>query len=227
MARLVTADAESQNKATEGITATLGTGATFDTTTPLFGAASFLYNPGAALATDDFGFTGALGRGIYARAYVRINTMVSGDWYMFDLSDATGGTSIYSAALVHSTGAVDLEVSGAGVLGSMAAGSLTTGVYRFEMFAKWGTGAVDEAELRIFTEHSTVPHRRLGPFTGQAIAEVAVAKLRLGNDNAAAGSVEFDEIAINDNTGAVDNSWVGPLPRYVYDYSRFPRQRPA
>lgn len=211
MARLYQSGAELGHVHAEGLTLT-GTTQTFDTTTKRTGARSFKFDTSTTvtvLAT----FAGALGRGQYACGY-------------FLIPAATGlpGTSAvilsFSAAATHyavrltTAGKLQLVFNGTTPVqvGSDSAATITTDTwYRVELFENIGSGSGDDsAELRL---------------DGVTVASESAATRATATENGlivgwvttpgTSKVIYWDDIALNDNTGSVNNTWVGDQKIYT------------
>lgn len=208
MARLWTAGAEVQDTGAvanvnqiEGYKSGTGT-LTFDTGTVRSGARSFKVDAGAGNATivTSFDVSTVNGRNYYQRSYINIPAAPTADSTIM-LSLNSGGEVMG----VRLTTSLTLLLRAGGVQVGSASPALSTGQwYRVELRSKIGTGATDECELLL---------------DGVSIASTAVANVsdtalsifRFGWGQApgANKALYFDDVALNDDQGANQNSWPG------------------
>jgi hypothetical protein len=178
---------------------------TRDTTTFRSGASSLKCDSGAgntlAYVTHSWDNRGLFG--YYVRAYFRFTTMPSATTRLMALR--TGAATMVNAR-VTSAGKIQLydEVSSAQI-GSDSAATLVTGVwYRIELYCKTVSGASDEAALRL-------DGVEVASATGLALSDANLYQAWFGliNSPGANRVVHVDDVAINDDQGASQNSWPG------------------
>jgi hypothetical protein len=170
------------------------------------GEASWKFDSGAgntlAYLTHSWGNRGLFG--YYVRAYFRFATMPSATTRLLLLVTSTGVNLVN--ARVTSGGKLQLynEV-GAVQIGSDSAATLTTGVwYRIELYCKTVTGASDEAALRL-------DGVEVASATGLSLSDLNVYQCLFGlvNNPGANRVCNVDDVSINDDQGATENSWPG------------------
>lgn len=195
MARLLTAGAESQSPQAENLTPT-GTVA-IDTTNPRTGKAAF--SIATANSFNSFTFTGAVSTSYYARAYVRASadpTVVAGLLFF-----ATGAGALLGEADLNTDGRVSLRLNGTSIL--TTTNPIPTGQYTLiELEASYPASGA--ATLTLSVNGAVV-----GSGAGSSTLPGGVG---FGHKSASApgATLLFDDMAVNDSTGAAENSWCGP-----------------
>jgi hypothetical protein len=200
MARLGHWGAESGHQHAEGLTAT---GAIiFDTALKRSGTQSFKFESSAANYLT-YTFTAVNSRSYYACGYFRLPAATG-------LPGSTAtilgfGVGRYCARLT-SAGKVHLAF-GTTQIGSDSAATIVADTwYRLELFANHNTagGADDSAEVRL-------DGVSVGSETNVARTAVVVPSLDFGwlTDPGTAEVIHWDDIALNDDQGSTNNTWVG------------------
>jgi hypothetical protein len=200
MATLLLTGAEWGSLAAEGPSASSGS-VTATTAAARSGTYGFEQSAATGFATFTAGAPAA-GAGIYTRCYLRLGGNPSGDRAVVEL--ATSSASLLRVFVKSDRTLYLQNVPGAAQIGSVSA-ALTVGQwYRIEVYCKIGTGAVDEATLRL---DGTV----VASSTTLALAEANVAsRYRIGDGTNAPGTtISWDDIAVHDDTGASNNTWPG------------------
>ncbi len=205
MTRLISSSALLGDQRSEGITVGAG-GGTYDTSSARIGNGSFRYNVNGTTYQDDFPFTGVLGRNYYARGYIYVAQAPSLNALLLQI--ATTQQTNYAAARLNPAMNFSLESSGGTTNGGVTL-DLNT-LYRIELRALVGTGAVDECELRIYLGHSTTVLETIGPRLSQSIGDAAFLMLRIGLDNFLTSDINIGNVALNDDQGSNQNTWPGP-----------------
>lgn len=205
MARLLTAGGETADTTAEGFTK-IGTNTiTFDTGTVRSGSRSLKYDAtaGNLAGGHQFAFTGATSRNYYIRAYVRFAAAPTSTSPIIRLFN---GTHDCYAVRLSTTGTLQLWTASSGgtQVGSDSAALSTNTWYRVEMRVKIVAGASDEAELML--EGASVASTAVGN-----VGDVAPGTLQIGWPLApGANAVVFmDDVAVNDDQGADQNTWPG------------------
>jgi len=205
MARLITVPFEWQDDTADGITVA-GTVA-YETGTVRSGAASFKVNPTAATGSMSILLVGSLDVGYWQRAYINFAAFPTGS----DVRLMTFGNGQRPHVVVTTTGKLQLffDTSAPTQVGSDSP-ALSTGVwYRIEFHSKAGTGgAVDGMELRLATGDG--PSVSVASDYTDRGAQVPQT-LFVGALTTSSSLVAYiDDYALNDDTGASQNSWPGP-----------------
>lgn len=192
MARLFTSGAESNDASLENIA--LAAGVTISSANPRTG--TYAYRATSASLT--FNFTGAVGTICYARAYVYLTGAPSAMQLLLALGD--GGINRIGIAF-NTDGTLLLRTAGGTNIGSPSDVLSTPSWHCIELAYKVGTGATDYAE---------------GKVNGVSFASSSTVSL---TDNAPGGlffaygggglTVDTDDVALNDDTGASQNTWPG------------------
>jgi hypothetical protein len=200
MTRLFHSGAESQHYHAEGLSL-VGTTLTADTGVKRTGTASFKFDASAANNVI-YSFTGVAGRGYYLCAYIYIPTATG---YPGSLASIMrlNPSSLYSVQL-NTSGQLRL-VAGATLVGSVSAALDVDTWYRVELFLNVGSGSGDDsAELRL--NGDTVASE-----SGATRGTAAPTGLAFGwmDDPGTSEVIYFDDVALNDDQGSVNNTWIG------------------
>jgi hypothetical protein len=161
-----------------------------------------------ATSYREWGFVGALATSYYARAYFARTGAPSGNASIMQISSAT---AVVGWVNLTATGTLQLiNGSTSTQIGSDSAATaggtnlLSAGVFRVELRAKIGTGALDELELLLDGVQVAVA-------TGLSITDTPPTRLRIGwtGDVTAATytTLPFDDVALNDSTGGSQNTF--------------------
>lgn len=193
MARLFTSGAETRHATTESVT--LAGAAVFVTTNPRSGSAN--YRSVSAIGTAQATITGVTSRPYYARGF----------FYVSALDDAMGnlialGAVTVVGAKVYADGSVAV-LNGATELFRSAAGLVSAGAYfMLELALSVGSGATDYIECRVggSSIYST---------STASVTDSAPTLARFGPAGATSSTVDFDDLAVNDNQGSSQTSWPG------------------
>ncbi|MFF0512428.1 hypothetical protein [Streptomyces sp. NPDC004250] len=198
MARLWTETFDAQS--TAGWNTTNGT-PTFVTANPRRGAASLRCAPATAVATSiakaAYGADDAAAH-VYLRAYVRVNTAPSARTAIMAWADNTSGATSFMCIKMNTNRT--LIAGGSSATTGTASAALTIGQwYRVEM--EYDDTANSIKAYLDGTLWATVA----GDLGGGRYA-------RFGIIQAASGSIDFDDVAVNDTAGASDNGLPGAQP---------------
>jgi hypothetical protein len=207
MARLGHWGAELGHEHAEGLTLS-GTTLTFDTGTKRTGTRSFKFDASAANVLS-FSFTGVAGRGYYACGH-------------FLLPAATGLPSAATTLLLLFTGSLyAARITSGGKLqlvhnvtqiGSDSSATIVADQwYRVELFHQVGAaGSDDSCELRL--DGVTVASE-----TNQTRTTTNAGGLSFGwpGDPGTSEVIFWDDLALNDSTGSVNNTWTGDQKIYA------------
>jgi hypothetical protein len=222
MARLITDGAELQTAAVGGPDAGFAIYGTpgIDTTNPRSGDAAYTCDLNAASYEDvGFSFSGATGTDYYLRACYRLDALPT---VQTNIMTINAGSANVGYVLVGTDGT--LSLGDAGHASHVSTTIISPGVwYRIELHVQVGTT----------TANGTLELQRDGAaivtLTGTANAGTAApTTFYVGKCSAAAsttiGSILIDDIALNDDTGASQNTWPGDGAIYllepVADYAR-------
>lgn len=202
MSRLVTAGAEFGTVVAEGIA---GSGATIDTVLKRTGTASFKGTGSSYILPR---WTGSLDRTYYVRGYYQISALPVTTFPTILDWQTSAALSIYRIDLTPNlTGGTNMVLSDAGSI-TFARGNklLQAGVwYGIEAMLRVPSSGKASYEVRI--DGVTEVAGLFGDFTGGSIP----GQIRMGNTTANTGSitVNLDDVAVNDDQGASQNSWPG------------------
>ncbi|HET9613852.1 MAG TPA: hypothetical protein VFP22_03480 [Candidatus Limnocylindrales bacterium] len=203
MARLFTSGAETADLTTEGLTIGAGT-PTIDTGQVRSGSRSFKFNAGAgnAIQALTLSLTGTVvGRAYFARAYFYYTAAPSADTRVFGFLSQI---SVY----VKTTGVLVVRMANAGTVdkGATSAALVANTWYRLEIMQQMRSGSADDDwEFRL--DGATVSSA-----TGETLGTVAPTGIGYGYGTNAPGAnyvMYLDDIALNDDQGASQNTWPG------------------
>jgi hypothetical protein len=208
MARLGHWGAESGHEHAEGLTLGGGGGNTYDTGTKRTGTRSFKITTSAAGSFWQFAFTGATAQGYYACGYFQFpaaSGLPGANCNILQIRTGAG-SALYGARLT-TAGKLQLTWAGTTQVGSDSSATVVADTwYRVEIFAQiGGAGSDDSAELRL--DGVTVASE-----TNQTRSTTAPGQLLwgFGTDDPGTSEVIFwDDLALNDSQGSVNNTWVG------------------
>lgn len=196
----------------------VGAGATVtrDTAVKRSGAAARAHNSGGsgalAYTRTFWGLQGA--NGYYVRIYFRVDALPTTDARVLMLSD--NAADLVAARLTVS-GKIQLRNEVAGTqIGANSTLTVAPGVwYRLELYCKVVAGANDACELRIAEDGQ--PYETVGQASGLALSESQVTQAYRGwsSSPGVSKTIWTDDVAVNDDTTAADNSWPGD-GRVVY-----------
>ncbi len=208
MTRLGQWGAELGHEHAEGLTLA-GTTLTFDTGTKRTGARSYKFTTSAANNTLTASFTGVAGRGYYTCGH-----------FLIPAASGLPGTDAAICQLGGSNYLVRLTAAGkiqflqtlANQIGVDSAATITTDTwYRVEIFANVGSGSSDDsAEMRL--DGVTV-----GSETNATRTTTAPTGFQFGwiGDPGTSEVIFWDDLAVNDDQGSVNNTWVGNQKIYA------------
>lgn len=177
---------------------------TVETTTVRSGARSLKYASGAGVETDTtHTVTTVLGRTYYLRAYLNFPALPAADLSVMILAVGTGTVG---ATVVLTTGGNLQLWAGGSQQGSNSTALLTNTWYRVGLSLNIGTGTVDSCELML-------DGVSVASASGLALSDAAITNFRLGAGvtglTAAGFTLYVDDVALNDDQGATQNSWPG------------------
>src|SRR5262245_17483984 len=188
----------------DGVSRVGSAGMSVDTATVRSGAAALKLDSGAGNIATNAGFnaTIALPATLYGRAYLRF-TSLPGSTVPVARFVGTGNAA---SARLSSGGKLQLFNDVAGTqIGSDSAATLTTGVwYRIELSLLSASGTADAVELRL--DGTTVASG-----SGLALNDATTVGFAAGWVAAPGANLvsHLDDYALNDSTGASQNSWPG------------------
>lgn len=201
MARLYTSGFEWNDATADAITLNA---ATYSSANPRTG--SFALNRGfVGGSPTQVAFTGALSTTYFGRCYYSVNDVTLSTTNHPQLASFLIGVSSAAFVVVNIDGSLTLSAGGGvGTLATTAAGVIpSAGYVMIELSINIGTGSVDAVEAR-------VNGVSLGAFTGLNISDTAPSAFATTFASAAAGqTIDMDDVALNDSTGAAQNSWPG------------------
>lgn len=187
----------------------IGTAASVQTSNVRSGSYSFLVNPSTQNSTSAFQFINppdATGIVYYARAYIYITALpASGAVAILGLASSTANGNIHSAISLTSSGTLRIVSPSSSVTtdigtGDSAALSLNTW-YCVEISSSWnGTTRTSAARLN-GVQFSTA--------TGGNASFTYIRFGAYANGVNNTCTIYFDDLAVNDNTGSLQNSWPG------------------
>jgi hypothetical protein len=211
MARLWHSGAELGHEHAEGLTLA-GTTMTFDTGTKRTGTRSFKFDT-SATTTLQFSVSGpATGRTYYVCGHVLFpaatglpgaNTRI--------LTFGSSASASYSAVIAPSNSTIRLFEGTTTQIGSASAATISTDTwYRLELSVQINAGAADVVELRL--DGTTVASTTTGNGT-----DLAPGVLLFGfvSDPGTSEVIFHDDLALNDDQGSVNNTWVGDNKVYA------------
>ena len=210
MARLVTAGFETQRIATTAVTTAEGeanfvaASATVETTVKRTGLACHkIVN---AQGYDRWDITGVLDRTYFARAYFRMSAAPSAQCYLIDFF----ATARACTLRLNTNGKVGLYNSAGTLIGSESAVLSADTWYRLEVSCNIPTAGNGTVEARIDGTAF------VGPTTA-SVTNAALANMRIGQGNGVTPTftLYWDDVAVNDDQGASQNSWPGPGAVYL------------
>lgn len=147
----------------------------------------------------DLAITGVLDRTYYYRGYVRFSDATPSAQYQI-ISPFT--TSVPVTVRINTNGTLTLNDSTNAQIGAASAALSDNTWYRVELKIMVPTAGNGQVELRV--DGTTVAA------STYAVTNIALSALRFGCLTAAgSGTVYFDDVAINDDQGANQNSWPG------------------
>lgn len=199
MARLYTSGGEWNDATAERVT--LGGSVTFSTVNPRTG--TYAYRTASTLNFATVAsFTGVLGRTYYGRVYAYLAGLPTAGVTATPISIGDSGFATNAANLrILSDGSLDIRIAGV-TYATAPAGTVTAGVWNlYELSLNVGVGSVDVAEGR-FNGVS------FGTTGAISIMDAVVGGFRFGS-GADGGNADFDDVALNDDQGASQNSWPG------------------
>lgn len=190
MARLVTAGAETKDATAEGLAVVTASTSTAHART---GTSSFS-------AANRWAIAGALGTTYYFRSYVLLDAGVGADTSILRIGNSTLGTVYVDVALTSSNTLI-LRAKGTTTVGSASAAIPVdaSAWTRVELAATFQTGTIDYCELLV--NGVSVASTTTADLFDSAPAAVGI--------TGSAGHFWHDDIALNDSTGASQNSWPG------------------
>lgn len=197
MARLWASDAESGVAATEGVTLNGTALPTFSNEQAYNGVLSYKLAPAAQTSWVQRQQATVIGRRYYVRWRFWAPALPGGVTEFLRGID-TGG-SIAFRVRTTATGNVQMLSGNASFLG--LAGVMNVGAWNL-LELEWqinDAAAADECELRLNGASTGV----LTP----ALTDLAIASLRFGQQASSTWTLYYDDIALNDDQGAVENSW--------------------
>lgn len=181
---------------------------TRDTSVKRTGFSSRAHNSGVSNALAythvSWGIQGA--NGYYTRLYFAVSALPDSTCRIVFYSDS-GGNPLVGARLT-SAGKLQLwrEVAGSEAqIGSDSVATITANTfYRLELFCKTVAGASDASELQL--DGTSVASQ-----TGASYSDLNTAQLLAGwlNSPGASKILWLDDVAVNDDTGATQNTWPG------------------
>ena len=196
MARLYTSSLELGDAVSSGLTLT---GATITADRPRTQARSL-----KTTGVDQYGaraFTGVTARNYYARCYFNAEDLPSGgnrlgviEWV------STGGNTVIVYVLA--TGAIGVQGTGFTTRTSATGLVVPDTWYRLEMRCLVNTAGTDEIEVRL--NGTTVLTTEAANWSTTVLSAV-----RFGNDYDSPVAAWYDDMALNDDQGANQNSWPG------------------
>lgn len=189
MARLITAGAETKDKTAEALTSFSGT---YDATVS--------YSPGLVSfknSSADWVFTGATATTYFLRIHYRHDADEGADNGVVEFrSDAT---TVICTIAVDTAGFLYLRDQAGVQIGSKSSVAMGINAWHLiELAVKIGTGAIDYAEARL--NGVSMASTTTGNFS-----DVAPTRIRLTAPTTA--NTWRDDVALNDDTGANQNSW--------------------
>lgn len=197
MARLWTSGAEWNDATAEGVT--LGAGTTITTTNPRSGTYCYTGNSGTDVR---FLPTGVLGTTYYLRGYYYFQDFAAAANNPTLLAFDTRVPAVMARLLFSDTGAIQLvQGSGSTLVATSAPVAKNTWV-RLELSLLLGTGSVDAVE-------GLVDGVSFGSATGLNISDTLTWRASAYLPGLASGVNYVDDIALNDSTGAAQNTWPG------------------
>jgi hypothetical protein len=179
-----------------------------DTTIKRSGTSSRSHTRGASFGlvytTQSWGTRGLFG--YYARMYFRVNALPSSTARIMYMQESAGGA--LAGARLTAAGKIQLfnETGSPAQIGSDSAATVTTDTwYRLELYVKTAAGATDACELRL-------DGVSVASGSGLSLSENQIIRLFMGwvNDAGANGRTFWiDDVAVNDDQGATNNTWPG------------------
>lgn len=152
----------------------------------------------------------ALGTTVFARAYFKFTGTPSQDYAIFEFT--THGSVVPCQVRLTTTGTLQLFKNVAGVTSQVGSDSSALSAntwYRLEASAMIGTAATDALELRL--DGVSVASASGLSLTDDLIEDVGFGWTFPTGTSNTLGAVDliFDDVAINDSSGATQNSWPG------------------
>lgn len=206
MARLFTSGAESGAQATEGLTSS-GTPPSLTSSAARTG--SFGWRSTALASYSILSFTGALARDYFFRGYVRKSgNPASGK--LIGLAEHENGVSSHVAVALNSSGQLELKrYDGTTVTTVATSGALTNNVwYRVELEWRVNSGASDDS-CALYLDGSLVGSASSVSISTVAPAAMVWGQYDYGATTPTAVTVDWDDVAFNDSTGAAQNTRAG------------------
>lgn len=189
MARLLTTGFESQSAFVEGISL----GGAFSTANPRSG---LVHIRATGLSGGSFSISGALGTTYYGRAAIYLSALPASLATLLQFNFSGGAVTLS----VLSDGS--LRVSSAATLFTSAAGVVSAGAYSVvELAIRTAAGASDYVEMRL-NQSSLYSDSAL------SITDNTVTSFAFGSSDGTV-TVDTDDVAVNDSSGANQNSWPG------------------
>ena len=200
MARLYTSGFELGHVQAEGLTAS-GT-PTFDTSTFRTGAASLAVNAASTYAYRSF--TGATGRGYYARAYLRVAATPTAEIRLLTFATSSALSTLNANVRVGTDLKLVLRDTNGTVVYTDATARSSGQWYQVELFINVAAAGNSSVELRV----DNVSVYSSASF---AASNTAPGVLVFGQTTATAPgtTVFFDDVALNDDQGASQTTWPG------------------
>ena len=196
MARLYTSSLELGDYQSAGL---LQSGGAITTDRPRTQSRSLKVTAGGEYGT--FQFAGVSGRSYYARAYVNLSGFPSAFQAGVFEWGSSGGNWLNLG--VRPDGGLGLDPSGGFTVRTTSGGLVALNTWhRVEMRVLVNTAANDECEVRL--DGVTVLATELGEWSTTNLAQVD-----FGNHHSGNATMWFDDLGLNDNQGANQNSWPG------------------
>lgn len=222
MARLLTDGFETQGLSAtaatdpEGLGAAINGAPTISTSTVRSGAASFLCAADARYKLYPIPGGGAFDRGYYFRIYLNKSANVANATNVVMFQDSA--FAVQERLLLNTNGTLALQNSAFGALGSASSALGNSTQYRLEIFLQVSAAGADSYEFRL--DGTTIASGT------SALSANVPAWIVMGcSGGTPTANLFFDDAALNDSTGTVQNSFPGhckglALLKPISDFAR-------
>lgn len=195
MARLITAGAEWGEATADGVTLASGTVSSANPRTGSFHYRQHTASPMSAA------FTGALSTTYYLRVYANFSILPSSTGFVVAGFGDSGTTRV--SVRLNNDGSLDLRSGGATIVASLPAGTVSAGAYFMAEISYKVNGSTSRDIEGRFNGSS------FGSVTGDSGAGFIAPTAAFFGHSDATNNVDIDDLALNDSTGAAQNSWPG------------------